>query len=534
MTTEIIVGCGASALAHLYFAIKSSFTKKGTNVIVIGEDDLWKKISTNQPKHFFGQPAQIVHLVNTQPTVAKPQDHFQTAGEIDGQLEQMRDFLKEHNVNFVPDLVTRIERAGEKIQVTAVKTGVYLADRVIVATGFGRSALPRSRCPVEVTTALSNAARWGHTSATGMFQNRIMGATEYLYAQDVKPPPAHYKFRVAVQGSSATSSWAVMRALALARTHQKIQVTWITRSGFADANPAGRNNEILKTASDAGWLTRAVVDEISMPARATDFIRVVLAPAVAGERPVTDLTTLGNAYKSFYAESTRTREMAAMQLRIKPIRSRTTIYVDHFIYALGADPALPGGSGAIIAGNIKDNLQPVVDKDRRFDDDPNATTLAFRTDDGKVWIVGAGVFRAGGIKKLEKFGGKFQNIAAMMCEAGSPPEGIAAIIAGAKALLDWDENDSVRALNLHTADFKEIENWFSKIYEQNTRVRPSARTARAMADQIVAMRKHSVFGLSVQEIDRLGNPNDPFWQKMLEVDVETGVRAVDRLAMFAA
>ena len=53
----------------------------------------------------------------------------------------------------------------------------------------------------------------------------------------------------------------------------------------------------------------------------------------------------------------------------------------------------------------------------------------------------------------------------MMCEAGSPPEGIAALIAGAKALTGWDENRSVRKLNLHTADFKEIETWFAGFYE---------------------------------------------------------------------
>ena len=53
---EVIVGCGASALALLYYAIKASFTKNGTTCVVIGKDDLWKKISKSDPGHRFGQP----------------------------------------------------------------------------------------------------------------------------------------------------------------------------------------------------------------------------------------------------------------------------------------------------------------------------------------------------------------------------------------------------------------------------------------------------------------------------------------------
>jgi hypothetical protein len=533
---EVIVGCGASALAHLYYAIKSSFTMGGTTCVVIGEDDLWKKIAGSDPGHRFGQPGQIVHVKGNQPTSNRPA--FQTAQDIDSQLDEMRQFLQDCGVGFVYDMVRKIDRDGERIRVKSAKGREYRARRVIVATGFGRSSLPRSECPPEVKLALTNAGAWGMTSEAGMFQNRIIGGTEYLYARDVKAPTPPFPFRVAVQGSSATSSWAVLRALSLVAEGQKVQVTWITRSGFQDANPAGRNSDILQRASDNGWLTRATVKAIGKPQSAFHGIELVLAPVTPEPRgPAPDLTNLGKAYKKWYSENTSTRRNKDFNqgrgLQITEIKYETPIYVDHFVYALGADPALPGGAGAILSEAIKGQLSPVVDMDRRFDDDPDATTLAFKTADSKVWIVGAAVFRGGGIQQLAESGKKFANIAGMMCEAGSPPEGIAAIIAGAKALTGWDENDSVRRINLHTADFKEIETWFDRFYRQRTGGRePAAATKRAMADQIVAMRKHKEFGLSEQEITNLADPDNPFWNELFNSDAR-GPHPIDQLARFA-
>src|SRR5436190_4465003 len=93
---EVIVGCGASALAHLYYAIKASFTRNGTTCVVIGQDDLWKKIAKSDPGHRFGQPPQIVHVKGNQATVNKPA--FQTASDVDSQLDLMRKFLDDCGV----------------------------------------------------------------------------------------------------------------------------------------------------------------------------------------------------------------------------------------------------------------------------------------------------------------------------------------------------------------------------------------------------------------------------------------------------
>jgi len=374
-------------------------------------------------------------------------------------------------------------------------------------------------------------------SAGGLFQTRIVGGAEYLYAKDVKAPPPHYPFRVAVQGASATSSWAIMRAMKLAAEGQKLQITWISRSGYQEASPAGRNGDILKKASDNGWLTKATVKAIGKPRSAYHGIELVLAPVAPEPRgPAPDLSDLGKAYKKWYAENTGARRYKGLNdgrgLQVQEIKSETLIFVDHFVYALGADPALPGGSAAIISEAIKGQLSPVVDMDRRFDDDPESTTLAFKTPDNKVWIVGAAVFRGGGIKRLDEAGKKFANIAGMMSEAGSPPEGIAAIIAGAKALTGWDENDSVRRINLHTADFKEIENWFGGFYRRRTGHEAKAATKRAMADQIVAMRKHTVFGLSEEEVANLADPGNAFWDTLFAPN-PIGPHPIDQLAGFA-
>lgn len=533
METEIVVGCGASALAHLYYSIKSSFDKGDRKYIVIGQDDLWKKIASVDREHEFGQPKQVVHFQGNQVTSDKP--GFQKAGDIADQLDLMRSFLKDRNVIFVSDIVRSIRRNGGMINVETINARRYEANRVIVATGFGRSA-PPSECPEEIKNVLKTNSLWLQ-ELPGGGQNRIMGGTEYLYATDVQTPPPDKPLRVAVLGASATSAWVAARALALAtKNNQPAKIYWITRSNFDEANPAGRNNEILEQAIKGKWLVKASIRSISVPNNGIDGIKLTLsaAPTTPPKAKLpTNPINLGQAYKAFYPAGTghpRDAGSAPQIENITEVRDQIDLFVDHCIYALGGDPGLPGGAGQIIDVGIQNELQPVIDEHRRFDDDPNATTLAYKTPDGKVWIVGAAVFRGGGIARLRQEGAntKFSNVAASMCKAGSPPEGIAAIIAAAKAVNNYDENDSVRKLNLHTADFKEVENWFRKIYILRRNKSAPDRTARIMADQIIALRKHSVFGLSEIEIIKLGDPRHPFWNEVF-AEVDGGKCFIDSL-----
>ncbi|HET9377517.1 MAG TPA: hypothetical protein VFO40_21260, partial [Chthoniobacterales bacterium] len=270
MSDEIIVGCGASALTHLYYATQTDFSNlKQWRVTVIGKDDLWSKIAAKDPQHRFGQPPQIVHLGGKQPTVnvdPKNPKGFQTADQIDSQLQAMADSLAAKGVKFVYDLAKSISRVGPKIRVKTETGKAYFADRVIVATGFGRSALPRCQMPDFVKKALSEAGSYKLKAVYGDWFNLVMGGTEYLWTPDVEAPPSFRRFRVAIQGASATASWVVLRALELnknrGRKPEDLQVTWITRSGFAEANPAGRNSDVLKLASDNGWLTKAEIEGI--------------------------------------------------------------------------------------------------------------------------------------------------------------------------------------------------------------------------------------------------------------------------------
>jgi hypothetical protein len=547
MNDEIIVGCGASALTHLYYATQTDFTDlKNWRVKVIGKDDLWGKIAAIDPGHRFGQPPQIVSLEGKQATVninPKNPTGFQTAQQIDSQLEAMRDSLFEDGVDFIPDLVTAVDREGGRIRVkTATKT--YYADRVTVATGFGRSALPRCEMPNDIKEALKTASVYKLKADCGQWFNLIMGGTEYLWTPNIPtPPPDGTKFRVAIQGSSATSSWVVLRAIELNRQRgakaNELEITWISRSGFDDANPAGRNSDVLKVASDSGWLTKAEVKSIGY---SQEFSRlcVVLDEVKGGAPKPARQTTLGEAYQQFYKNTYSTKRALDITggagLKIFTVNTEIPFFVDHFIYALGADPSLPGGAGDILSQGLQGELEPVLDSEKRFDDDPSATTLGFKTKDGKVWVVGSAVFRGVGIKRLEDLGRKYSNISKMMCEAGSPPEGIAAIIAGAKALTGWKEDYSQRyaavdlkKLNVQVADFKEIETWFGELYAFKTKQVAPATTKRIMADQVVALRKHTVFGLSAEEVAALGDPNNKFWDDMFTKD-SSGKFMVDVIA----
>src|SRR5258708_1144414 len=96
---EVIVGSAPSPLPHLYYPTKASCPRSGTRCFVIGKDALWKKIAKSDPNHRFGQPPQIVHVKGNQATVNKPT--FQTASDVDAQLDLMRKFLDECGVDFV-------------------------------------------------------------------------------------------------------------------------------------------------------------------------------------------------------------------------------------------------------------------------------------------------------------------------------------------------------------------------------------------------------------------------------------------------
>jgi hypothetical protein len=532
---QLVIGQGASALSFLYYAREQNNQDLvGDNALtyVIGADDLWAKIS-EPSTHEFGQPPQIVSKPGVvAPTVANPK--FQTAKDVSTQLSEMKDDLIKRGIRFRTGKVTKVLRAGGRFQVFAElpqksnpkpKLEEFNPKQVIVASGFGPSARIDA-----IPADLYNT-----------YSNNIFGGTEYLCTE--LNVPTHSDFTVAVMGASATSSWAVARAFALGAK----KILWISRSGFKDANPAGRNSEILKVAKEKGWL---VVGKVKSVTANGARLRLVLDRLEDKTEPTKTTNTikpseLGQHYKDWYdnnKHSAAAKLHAKLDLAPKVLtieKEMPPFDIDHFVYALGSDSALPGGAKDLL-GTIVGELEPVFDDDKRFGDVPSDTTVAFKTPKGDVWVVGAAVFRMVKLADLKDdpdVGLKFSNIAKMMCEAGSPPEGIAAIFASMKAVTGYVATGN--KLNMQNIDFKEAETWISNLYRtwnSENKAIPE-KTKRVMADQIVAMRKHSVFGLTPEEVAALTDlsivTTQKFWGYMFGQGANPNKRVIDELAEFA-
>jgi hypothetical protein len=257
---RIVLGTGASGLAYLHF---SDLKGDRESTLAIGEDDLWAKVSASNPEHVFGQPAQVVSPPprGNAPTVPNPQ--FQLATDINDRLHELRAHLGGRGfVDFAQGTAKRVSRFGDLIRVTArvceqpnspIQVVSYLTRKIIVAVGFGPSKRP------SFTDSMPQAAKDLIFSGKDPYwRRRVIGGTEYLYTprQDLYIP-AGPTFVVAVQGGSATSAWAVEKAVALDATH----ILWIS-SGFEAANPAGRNSNILREARTHRWLWLADITDL--------------------------------------------------------------------------------------------------------------------------------------------------------------------------------------------------------------------------------------------------------------------------------
>jgi hypothetical protein len=67
---------------------------------------------------------------------------------------------------------------------------------------------------------------------------------------------------VCVHDSAATSAWAVARAMASGVK----SIVWVARTGFTETNPAGRNDDVITTALQQGWMTIGDISEIEVDA----------------------------------------------------------------------------------------------------------------------------------------------------------------------------------------------------------------------------------------------------------------------------
>ena len=117
-----------------------------------------------------------------------------------------------------------------------------------------------------------------------------------------------------------------------------------------------------------------------------------------------------------------------------------TEYYDQIAYAIGSDPTIGSGAGAIVHESIKNELEPVWDYNFSYEvKKVKDSVIAFRTPDASLWIVGAAVFGGLGVAKLKQalkegekggrlvkdsFANSYASQGDFLPHAGRPPEGI--------------------------------------------------------------------------------------------------------------
>jgi hypothetical protein len=185
---------------------------------------------------------------------------------------------------------------------------------------------------------------------------------------------------------------------------------------------------------------------------------------------------------------------------VKYILNGGYVDVNQYVYALGSVSvaSLIKDGGILGEGFTAQSLKPVYDTACRFGENAEDTLLAWTDEDG-LWVVGAAVFRSGSAD-INK---KFANVAQTLPKGAHPPEGIANIVASIKGLTGVYEDVEGANLNLAVADFGELERWAGRMYRD---LKQEGRTdlpwaalpndvARFVADQIVALRRHTTFGV---------------------------------------
>jgi hypothetical protein len=187
------------------------------------------------------------------------------------------------------------------------------------------------------------------------------------------------------------------------------------------------------------------------------------------------------------------------------------IDVHQFVVALGADAEAEAGPWQILDKSIREKLEPVYDMENRFSADAESTVVALK-DDNNLAIVGAAVFRCGGVlarnllqgkevkendglkKKSDALTQGYSNIAKMLCACTRPPEGIAILKAAIKAYTGYLEPTDLASFNWKTADRKEMKKFIKTVYSNL-----SDAECQTVADEIMTRQSTTWFGFNRQQ-----------------------------------
>jgi hypothetical protein len=521
---QIIIGQGTSAYTYLHYAYIGGKTRRGKRfdprrgkILIIGKSDLWKQFDA---EHRIGQPPHLLRLPG-QPLPALSDDFTPTE---DYQKKQ-KDLQNRANIDVsattLYDHVSKVTWGGQDYTVTTVETQkTYTADMVIIA-GTGRQMKPNM-----------TGFKGLELDSDDKPYKRVLDAVTYTTTEQPNVPI------VCVHGSSATSSWAISRAI-----KSKVGgVIWLSRSGFGEANPAGRNNDVITAALENGWMVIGDIGEIAYcgfhpggvkggdfqthqktvrlhfktldePARRNEVERklkdrlsgpTIYAVYKKAEQQLMDsIKTQGNIeWQAFLKVKDKNGDLQAVKGvdELPYVEGRTGekpyIDVNQYVYAIGAEGlANPTINGGILDPSVG-TLQPVFDEDGRFGDKAEDTVIAFRDERARLYVVGAAVFRTG----PPDVRAKYANVTQMLSRGGQPPEGIAGIVASIRALTGVHETLDITN-SFATADFKQLERWAENLYWKMKRDRETTlpwtslppEVQRFVADQIVALRKHTDF-----------------------------------------
>jgi len=230
---------------------------------------------------------------------------------------------------------------------------------------------------------------------------------------------------VAVEGGSATAAWAVEKALLGGARH----VFWFNRTDpekppeerFDDAFPAGDRNTWLK-------------QQINVSRFVADLADVAWTSQTSGRQG---------------------------RLRLG-FRQGQEVFADQYVAAVGATET------AEFLGDLRKGMKPVEDVDGHVHPSRSAI-LAYRGAKGRLWIVGAGVYKVSKGRKLQS--GEFERPLAnpkgytkgneYLPRAARPPEGIPTIIASIAALTRYVNGGESRWLDINLGNFTDLDEHFS-------------------------------------------------------------------------
>jgi hypothetical protein len=488
---QVVVGVGTSALTFLQGAAagQNQLFNAG-KTLVVGEGELWSKVNKasnhqhprgedRRPPDEMGQPLDLLGPIHKTQNPSgglnnvKVSQYVQELSDLKENVTKSYQAQKKQ-LEFVQGSVEKVTKNGANDFKIQIKNSLdpIKAKQVIIASGPGPAQTPQEANKnyelIDGNEIIQKSPRP---------YKEIVSGDEYL-----STAPDGVRKRVLVHGSSPTSAWAVAHSIYM----DAEALFWLARTNFNDANPAGRNSSVILYASENGIMTVGEVKKITVEEAGGDKPR--LAVQFQGSGKVAPSVPLDASFDTLQERG----------ISVLPNGYEGTFHFHQYVYCFGFNPMGSGGPAAILDESIRSDLQPVYDDSKRFGSKPDETVIAYATKQKDLWVVGSTVFREMAQKGLKDCQAKYKRIPDMLCLAGTPPEGVAAVKADIKAVTNMPANSS--ALNWNLADRQEFKAFFFNKWGRGnialvTPEKPDAEgNVLKIVDKIIERRTKSTFG----------------------------------------